>query len=1218
MADIIKNGSFENGPADSYGYNFSPTNWIVPTPAFCIKQSKACDTSEGNTASIVLSGTNWNYDDLSGSGIPDGIPSVSIQQCIDLTEYDKELVLDIEFYYGMPLNFGTREGRFNVFLYKVASYDSTANTYTYEGSYFDCLTSDTFSIYSESTNDMCWTRANFIATNVEPGLYVLVFAAPIANPQTSNYFAIDKVSGEVKETGQKVIPYHNIIKNGSFEVNNGEEFDNWHYNEITVMPDSVDSYGSNMSNAFGSYVCWAKSDSLENAKNHIYGLKQVLEVDSYCKMDISLAYKQYADSPFALSLYKIIYSMDNDENAPEGSDVPWYVLEDTPYFQTTIEAENPSLEGYSNWEGFQHIVGVEPGEHLLVIHPGEKSTVIDNIKVNIFTEQKTDNDGSFEKPYTLEDGHFSPDGKLYFLYNATGEPVTGFIYNEDEYYYCIEEVLVLDEIHDNRYYFPDGTMARFESFTYNGEIYTSDMFGNIVSDDNYILEIIPHHEEQIAGGAIKELDVIVDNEVSFYASYSTQSSAVSLSVVSSNSSVAVCSGVTPGINKNIISLIGKSPGTSTITLSYINPDGSVTEKEVQIIVLPDELSYTDPQVMFLRRSIVCVLPGDEDKTRLDYTIIPKQSMAMAVSWKSSDESIATVDPDGYVTGHNLGSCKITAYNYRLDLSCTCDLYVIEKALYPEKVQRASLPISTIQTEQEVRLPDFSLCDYGKRPNTVIQDGYWTSNNPSIVSINEYGMFVGKSVGRTSIVFRTNQNPDLVSSFGIEVVKAEIAVKNIELDVYNATLSYPTPQGRFKIDYKLSPSNTTQTEVFWSSNKPDLVSVSSDGVVELLKEVKEKETVVITCTCASNQALFQKCIVTIDPDEKYPFVVKAFDTNFGTIVNRAVNIEYQIINCFQYTGAIAFSYALSIRHNGNTPIGSESKYSMEHEEGTLIRITPFSKGTYSIELGCRFIDKAVGENTPIYYGSKFFTVVTNEESDEPQFLEELEIVSELSNGSYILRFFVGDNADRSLSFEININNGWKPVVVSNCMYQGNIYNYIFGEKLSQGLYAVQVRVTNTTNNKSATSSTVMLIIPEITEDKKAALLEAKTSYESAENDIVSYLEDIVLDKMLYDNEELEFDTRYKIYCQNYSNLKNMLEICVSHINEQIAISEGTMITLSNTLSSNGVSVASYPEDIHTNSNYQNVSDMDYYQNECIKQLVARVLELEARLNDLTNK
>jgi hypothetical protein len=80
---------------------------------------------------------------------------------------------------------------------------------------------------------------------------------------------------------------------------------------------------------------------------------------------------------------------------------------------------------------------------------------------------------------------------------------------------------------------------------------------------------------------------------------------------------------------------------------------------------------------------------------------------------------------------------------------------------------------------------------------------------------------------------------------------------------------------------------------------------------------------------------------------------------------------------------------------------------------------------------------------------------------------------------------------------------------------------------------------------------------------------------------------------------------------------MLEICIEYIDSQISTAQAEMASLATTLSNDGVSTASYSEGDQTTSNYKNVSDMDYYQNECIKQLVNRVLQLEAKLNELTN-
>jgi hypothetical protein len=80
---------------------------------------------------------------------------------------------------------------------------------------------------------------------------------------------------------------------------------------------------------------------------------------------------------------------------------------------------------------------------------------------------------------------------------------------------------------------------------------------------------------------------------------------------------------------------------------------------------------------------------------------------------------------------------------------------------------------------------------------------------------------------------------------------------------------------------------------------------------------------------------------------------------------------------------------------------------------------------------------------------------------------------------------------------------------------------------------------------------------------------------------------------------------------------MLNKCIEHINSQISTAQIELDTIATALSDDGVSAASYSEGDYTTSTYQNVSDMDYYQNECIKQLVNRVLQLEAKLNELTN-
>ena len=1224
MADIIKNGSFEYGTANSDGTRFVPTDWVVPTPYCSTRVTQVCDDEPDNSSSIQLTHSNWE----NPYGEPKGLPPISIQQGIDLTGYKKELVLDIEFNYSLAYEYKvTKFGEFNVFLYRASSYDSETGIYEYEGSYSDYISKITCTMSRESDTEMCWKASNFIVTNLQPGFYILVFATPVVrNPQTgqsddSYNFVLDKVSGTVIETGRQVIEYHDILKNGSFELQSESGFDDWFTSsDVTVNVGLADSYGNDENNSYGTYVCEARCDDFAEAKRFWKGLNQIVHIDSYCKMEISLEFQQYKHYSFALSVYKLLkyYEYDEENPAPPGSRLPfYYVQESDPYYITDIKAYSPSSTTFSYWEKFSDTFGVEPGHYLLIIHPAEETTVIDNVQVNIFTQQETGNDGSFESPFTLEDGFFSKDKRCFFFYNTDMKNKTGFILHNEDYYYCRSEVLILDEIYKNRYYHPDGRMARFETFIYKGTSYTADVLGNLITGENYALDIEPYLDERMVYGPIESLDMVVENTVTIYARYLKQTTNISPSITSSNPNVVTCTGIKPGTEYSVIELSGRSPGSTTVSINFVNEDGTMIGREINVIVFPNIAQYTNPYEIFFRKSVVCALPGE--KVKLDFTTLPKEAMGMAMFWSSTDPSVATVDQNGNVTANKVGNCIIQIYNHRLKQTRSCEFYVIEKAVTPQKIKWRSSPPESIQVGEEVRLPDYVLAEYNGRPEYVIQDGYWTSSNPSILTISEYGTMVGKGIGEATITFRTPQNLSLMTNRKIQVTAPQIPIESIELDVTEATLNpnETTSQGNLQIGYKLFPINTSDTEVVWTSSNPEVVSVI-DGLVSIKKVVDTIQTVTITCASASKSSVYKRCRITLNPSEPYPYAVKTYDSNVSTTVNRAVNIEYEVDLCFSYGSNIRFGYAASVTMESGTA-AQEGTYSIDHEEGSLIRFSASVKGRYKIELRVQYINDNQSYLPPVTMGRTYFYVEVREQSTSLIFLDDLETVAALSNGSYILRFFIRENLNNELSFELDLDGGgnWMPVVVDDCMYQGKMYNYIFGDNMPIGTHLVRVRATEISSEKVAVSNVVTVIVSGYDSDNRNALAIAKTTYDLAEYDIVSYLSAIIADKRLYDEEELEFKTRYKTYCHNYYNLREILEICIAHINEEIAASQGQMVMLSNTFSSGGVSAASFTASSVTNANYENVTNMDYYQNECIKQLMARVLELESKLNELTS-
>ena len=136
--------------------------------------------------------------------------------------------------------------------------------------------------------------------------------------------------------------------------------------------------------------------------------------------------------------------------------------------------------------------------------------------------------------------------------------------------------------------------------------------------------------------------------------------------------------------------------------------------------------------------------------------------------------------------------------------------------------------------------------------------------------------------------------------------------------------------------------------------------------------------------------------------------------------------------------------------------------------------------------------------------------------------------------------------------------------------------------------------------------------------KAALEDSKAnSYDAYKNDIVDYLETLISDLVVNADERKEFDIRYKRFCFAYDDIRMVLDASIEFIDQEIRSSQTEIATIAAGLASDGVSVATYSEGDYTNSNYQNITDMDYYQNQCIKELVNRVLQLETLLQELMN-
>ncbi len=100
------------------------------------------------------------------------------------------------------------------------------------------------------------------------------------------------------------------------------------------------------------------------------------------------------------------------------------------------------------------------------------------------------------------------------------------------------------------------------------------------------------------------------------------------------------------------SVTGVSIGKAVITATSVN--GVVVEYEIQVNIKEPAPEYVTPK----EESVFVPVEG---KRKVEATVYPETAADRNLHWASADESIATVDKDGYVTGVATGVTKIIAY-----------------------------------------------------------------------------------------------------------------------------------------------------------------------------------------------------------------------------------------------------------------------------------------------------------------------------------------------------------------------------------------------------------------------------------------------------------------------------------------------------------------------------------------------------------------------------
>lgn len=301
----------------------------------------------------------------------------------------------------------------------------------------------------------------------------------------------------------------------------------------------------------------------------------------------------------------------------------------------------------------------------------------------------------------------------------------------------------------------------------------------------------------------------------------------------------------------------------TVTLSVTDNNGGTFSVSVDFIPEASEgEEYVPVTGVSLNKSTASVTAGTN--LTLSATVTPSNATNRAVTWSTSNASVATVSPAGVVRGVTPGNATITVTTVDGGYTATCTVTVVAAVTYPH-FEQSSYTILMGESESfNVLNPEgmpvcfrVSSALYAKTTagrevltSTYDSDGNTGTRIPiSVTNTRIEGTYTisAKAIGGT-----------LYDACTINIVSEEdyIPVTSVSLNKSEITLA--GSGATETLIATVEPDYATDTSVSWSSTADSVASVDENGEVTAVAQ----GTTTITATSNDDPTKSASCIVTV--------------------------------------------------------------------------------------------------------------------------------------------------------------------------------------------------------------------------------------------------------------------------------------------------------------------------------------------------------------------
>ncbi|MDE5837246.1 MAG: Ig-like domain-containing protein, partial [Paramuribaculum sp.] len=231
---------------------------------------------------------------------------------------------------------------------------------------------------------------------------------------------------------------------------------------------------------------------------------------------------------------------------------------------------------------------------------------------------------------------------------------------------------------------------------------------------------------------------------------------------------------------------------------------------------------------------------------LTAAVLPANTQKKTITWKSSDESVATVDQSGNISAIKPGTATVTASTVnRITASCTVTVLLV-----PVEATAIAFPEDNVELTQGESL---QLTVLFTPEETTERELTWSCDNCDIATVDETGTVTALIPGTATVTATTSNG--LTASCTVTVLRRIIYAESISLDSYEAEL---TEGESVRLTATVSPDNTDNKTVIWSSSDEAVATVDATGLVSALLPGKA------TVTATTSNGLTASCTVTVIP------------------------------------------------------------------------------------------------------------------------------------------------------------------------------------------------------------------------------------------------------------------------------------------------------------------------------------------------------------------